>query len=910
MDFSWQFLFSSLTIAFLLTLTVAQQQPLYHFCINDNGNFTRNSIYETNLNSSISLINTANYDSGFYNFSSGQNSSRVNAIALCRGDVGSGDCIDCITNATVELRNRCPNQKEAIIWYESCMFRYANRSIFGVMENSPSFYMWNVNNVTDVDAFNQALGTLMNRLTNSASSGYSLRKFATGTQRVSAFQTVYGLVQCTPDLTQAQCSSCLSQNIEAIPQCCDGKQGGRVIGPSCNFRFESARFYNGNSTDTPTSPSPTAAPPLSPPTSSSFVAVSCPGGIKYTPSSQFGNNLDRLLNQNLDGQGSLNGSFFNYTEGEDLDKVYGLFLCRLDVEPDNCQSCIDTARTEIKKKCPFEIEAIIWYDECLARYSNRSFFTIMDQSPLVPVINAGSGPDDLDKNEAQPAVTLLSLTTTLSNESNYMYAAKVDNVSATTNLYGRVQCTPDLSVAKCLSCLNNAIDQLKSFSGKPLGVRVLCPSCNIRYVIFPSNGLPEVEPSPTSENKSGNNGDPKWVPIVASLSTIFGLTLFCSGGVFLWRRRKRNSQENIDLDSQEVQLFELGVNDDYSSENFQGESGVRSKEFPSIQLDILLTATNHFSDENKLGQGGFGPVYKGKLPDGKEIAVKRLSRTSGQGLVEFKNEVMLIAKLQHRNLVRLLGCCLEQNEKLLVYEYMPNKSLDVFLFDSSRGVQLDWQKRLSIINGIARGILYLHEDSRLRIIHRDLKASNVLLDHEMNPKISDFGMARIFGGNQSEANTNRVVGTYGYMAPEYAMGGLFSIKSDVFSFGVLLLEIISGKRNFHLLQRGESLLTFAWKLWSQGQGMELIDPLLVRSCVANEVLKCIHIGLLCVQEDPTDRPTMSTVILMLGSETITFPLPAEPTFSVGRVIVEPPQSSSSDRVRSFNEVTISNMSPR
>ncbi|WZY79819.1 hypothetical protein YC2023_026203 [Brassica napus] len=324
----------------------------------------------------------------------------------------------------------------------------------------------------------------------------------------------------------------------------------------------------------------------------------------------------------------------------------------------------------------------------------------------------------------------------------------------------------------------------------------------------------------------------------------------------------------------------------YRRRNLSEENAVEDLELPLMEFEAVLTATEHFSDCNKVGEGGFGAVYKGRLLDGQEIAVKRLSEMSAQGTNEFMNEVRLIARLQHINLVRLLGCCVDEGEKILIYEYLENLSLDSHLFGLTRSSMLNWQMRFDIINGIARGILYLHRDSSIRIIHRDLKASNVLLDKDMTPKISDFGMARIFGRDETEANTRKVVGTYGYMSPEYAMEGIFSMKSDVFSFGVLLLEIISGKRNkgFNNSGRDNNLLDCVWRNWKEGQGLEIVDTVIIDSSSPTfrprDIQRCLQIGLLCVQARPDDRPIMSAVVFMLESEAADIPQPKPPGYCV------------------------------
>eukprot|EP00268_Persea_americana_P024260 TRINITY_DN236_c1_g1_i4.p1 TRINITY_DN236_c1_g1~~TRINITY_DN236_c1_g1_i4.p1 ORF type:complete len:830 (+),score=103.11 TRINITY_DN236_c1_g1_i4:54-2543(+) len=391
--------------------------------------------------------------------------------------------------------------------------------------------------------------------------------------------------------------------------------------------------------------------------------------------------------------------------------------------------------------------------------------------------------------------------------------------------------------------------------------------------------------------------------VILIVSSVSGVLLI---GTIIYHLRMMTKKKGNRKKMTEISIFSSSVANAYYSVDQRnlGEDGMQNQDIPTFSFKSIARATTDFANSNKLGQGGFGTVYKGTLQGGQEIAVKRLAYDSKQGLEEFKNEVILIAKLQHRNLVRLLGYCIEGDEKLLVYEFMPNKSLDFFLFDQNQSKYLDWKKRFNIILGIARGLLYLHQDSRLRVVHRDLKPSNILLDDDMKPKISDFGIARMFGGNQTQANTRRVIGTYGYMSPEYAIRGHFSTESDIFSFGVILLEIISGKKNTRFCEDEDSfgLLKQAWRLWNEEKGMDFIDPSLSESCNALEAMKCIQVGLLCVQEDPNRRPTIASVVTFL-CDSATLPTPENPPFCISNS--RACHSSNNPKSCSINEVTIS-----
>ncbi|XBI49927.1 hypothetical protein VPH35_113413 [Triticum aestivum] len=592
----------------------------------------------------------------------------------------------------------------------------------------------------------------------------------------------------------------------------------------------------------------------------------------YTADSSYGSNLQDLgvtLARDAGASGFAKGS-----SGEAPDKVYGEVLCRGDYTGTKCTDGLTAAFLDLDMLC-LTRSAVVYYDQYMLRFTDdeQSLSSVSNEPEWsADNMNSVKGTEAAEKLLERVVKLMNSMadlaTSGSPRSTSQLYATGEAGFGeqGVITVYGMVQCKLELTGPQCKSCLDSIIGQMRklfsndSSQGQPssflIGGRLIGVRCNLRY----EKELFFEETKDTIKIDMPKNGMSGVLKIV-----IFGVPLLVLLILGLLLRPCIVKKVRELLLHRDLVILEKEI---------VSESDSR---FSLFRYSKIRSATDNFSKENKLGEGGFGHVYKGRLTHDQDIAVKRLSPNSVQGFREFMNEIKLIASLQHKNLVRLLGCCIKGKERILVYEFLPSGSLEEFIFGA--GAKQSWPMRRHIIQGITEGLLYMHDYVHECIVHRDLKPSNILLDHEMNPKISDFGIARICLSNVTESNTTTAMGTFGYIAPEYCSQSVYSTRSDVFSFGIIVLEIISGKRaigSYQLSGRSYELRKYAWQLWREQRCDELVDDSLGEEYPEMDVMRCIQIALLCVQDVAEDRPTMHDVMTMLGNGNKRLLLPAQP----------------------------------
>ncbi|CAA2975627.1 cysteine-rich receptor kinase 2 [Olea europaea subsp. europaea] len=545
--------------------------------------------------------------------------------------------------------------------------------------------------------------------------------------------------------------------------------------------------------------------------------------------------------------------FATAQQSRSSDPVYAMVQCRNYLSNSDCLTCYDAAVAQIRN-CSASNGARVIYDGCFLRYESNSFY---DQTTLPGNVQICSN------RTASPAVAFNAAAETLLQNlelatpriSGYFAATNTEVGNGGPTIYGVAQCAETISQSGCQDCLTvayrNIIGCLPNADG-----RAIDAACFIRYsntAFFAENQTINITPF-----LGGGGGSSKKNAIIGGVVGGAGLVLIIAA-LFLWyhlsRKQKVAARGNI-----------LGATE------LQGPNTYNYKD--------LKSATNNFSEKNKIGEGGFGDVYKATLQNGNIIAVKKLDLSISRAKADFETEVRLISNVHHRNLVRLLGCCTKGGQLLLIYEFMPNGSLDRYLYGDKRGT-LNWKQRFNIIFGTARGLAYLHDQYHVCIIHRDIKPSNILLDNDFIPKIADFGLARLLPENQSHVST-KFAGTLGYTAPEYAIHGHLSEKVDTYSFGVVILEVISGRRCTQMNDESDTeyLLEEAWKLHEAGMEEKLVDETLDENDFkAKDVKKLIDIALACTQSPASSRPTMSEVLVMLLTDnSVEQKAPSRPSF--------------------------------
>nr|XP_011468279.1 PREDICTED: cysteine-rich receptor-like protein kinase 42 [Fragaria vesca subsp. vesca] len=530
--------------------------------------------------------------------------------------------------------------------------------------------------------------------------------------------------------------------------------------------------------------------------------------------------------------------------------MYGLAQCFNDLSHTDCLLCYAASRTKIPRCLP-SLSATIYLDGCFLRYDSYIFYNEASVPGVDSVVCGGEEAADEAVFEGNVKEVVERVKRSAAENGGFGVAEVGGEV------YGLGQCWETVGGEGCRECLEKGGAVVRGCGVKTEG-RALNAGCYLRY----STRKFYNDQGETEHHEHGWFTERRGIIIAIVLAVVAFtmLSLFAAYAGYTKLVQVRKEGSNLGLVSISISK--------YSSLSFKYET--------------LEKATDYFNSSRKIGEGGGGTVFKGTLPSGKTVAVKRLFYNTKQWVDEFFNEVNLISGIQHKHLVKLLGCSIEGPESLLVYEYVPNRSLDQFLFDKNSDQFLNWKQRFDIIVGTAEGIAYLHEGSEVRIIHRDIKSSNVLLDENLSPKIADFGLARCFALDKSHLSTG-IAGTLGYMAPEYLVQGQLTEKADVYSFGVLVLEIVSGMRNSTFKQENsntDSLLHKVWKHYRSNELAEVVDPRLKNhELPAKEVSNVLQIGLLCTQASVALRPSMAEVVLMLTANKEThIPVPNQPPF--------------------------------
>ncbi|KAH9323423.1 hypothetical protein KI387_018062, partial [Taxus chinensis] len=580
--------------------------------------------------------------------------------------------------------------------------------------------------------------------------------------------------------------------------------------------------------------------------------------VKATNATVFQQNLNATLSSLL--RAVAVSGFATEEQVTGTDPVYGLAQCRQDKNSSDCVACITAAEKQIRN-CSNVSGGRTIYDGCFLRYESNSFYTqstAPGDAQICGDVKIGIDPNSFSATSR----SLISDLCVAAPKTDNFFAAQARKEGTSTNrtIYGLASCLRSLSEEGCRDCLSIAQTNIGNCLAQSEG-RAIDAGCYLRYAtysFFPANATTDLAQFLSTGSKVRST---LWI-IIGVVGGVILIAVLTS--TFIFRRHvlgyfRRPHQNKV---------------------NTEGATELRGP--VDFDFKILRNATNNFDTANKLGEGGFGQVFKGTLKNGKVVAVKKLTLgQSARAVSEFESEVKLISNVHHRNLVRLLGCCNQGSDRLLVYEYMPNSSLDRILFGVS-GRLLSWPERFNIVLGIARGLAYLHEDFHVRIIHRDIKSSNILLDENFLPKIADFGLARLLPNDQSHLST-KIAGTLGYTAPEYAIHGQLTEKADTYSFGVVVLEIVSGRKSIDMKQPAnmEYLLEWVWKLYEAGKILEMVDKRLVKEegYIEEEVLRLLNLALVCIQASVVDRPSMSQVVATLVSKTKNdYKKPFQPAF--------------------------------